>query len=161
MLNGLHRGSLGGCVLLAVAVSHQLLSGEGILALAEASEVRLVDGPRKAVPLGNPALPFSENCVALLPIVLLGRHEFLGVIGLRLARTERFGDGQHEAISETHRLRLGYRNSLCLAILRAIGIGAARRNFGLCWLVWLLLVFVILHSGSLRLYRRSGDFWFW
>ena len=161
MFDGLHSSSVGGCVLLAVAVPDQLLSREGILALTETSEVQLVDGSRKAIPLGHTALPFPENGVALLPIVLLGGHELLGVIGLRLAGTEWFGDGQHEVISETHRLRLGYRNILVLPIFRAIGIGAARRDFGRRWLVRLFLVFVILHNGSLRLCRRSGCFCHW
>src|SRR5580693_2551911 len=62
--------------------------------------------------------------------------------------------------SETHRLRLGYRNIVVMFIFRAIGIGAARRAFGRRWLVRLFLV-VILHNGSLRLYRRSGCFCLW
>src|SRR5258708_29552705 len=116
----------------------------------------LVDGPGGAIPLGQPTLPFSEDGIALLPIVLLGGHELLSVIGLRLAGTERFGNGQHEAISETHWLRLGYRNILVMIFFRAIGIGAARHGFGLHWLLLLLLVFVIFHNGSRRLYPRSG-----
>jgi len=95
MLDGFHCGSVGGRVLLAVTVPNQLLASEWILSLTEASEVLRVDGPGKAVLLGQPSLPLSKNGVALLPIVLLGRRELLGVIRLRLTGVERFGDSQH------------------------------------------------------------------
>src|SRR5580692_7497177 len=95
MLDGFHCGSVGGRVLLAVTVPNQLLAGEGILPFTEASEVLSVDASGKAVLLGHPSLPLSKDRVALLPIVLLGRREFLGVIRLRLTGAERFGDGEH------------------------------------------------------------------
>src|ERR1700677_3826445 len=110
MLNGLHRGSLSGCVLLAVAMPNQLLAGERILALTKSCEVLRVDTSSEAVLFGHPTLPFSENGVALLPIILFGGHELFGVISLRLAGTERFGDGEHGAVSNNHWLRLGNRH---------------------------------------------------
>src|SRR5665213_1643313 len=41
------------------------------------------------------ALPFAKDGVALLPIVLLGRGELLGVVRLRLAGVQWLGDGEH------------------------------------------------------------------
>ena len=56
-----------------------------------------VDGSGEAVLLGRLPLPFSKDGVALLPIVLLGGGELLGMVSLRLAGTDWFRDGQHRA----------------------------------------------------------------
>src|SRR5665213_4234825 len=85
VLHRLDGSSVCGGVLLGLSVLDQLLGGMGILPLAQTSEVLAVNGSGEAVLLGQLSLPLSENAVALLPIVLLGGGEFLGVIGLGLA----------------------------------------------------------------------------
>src|SRR5580658_4262631 len=44
------------------------------------------------------AVPLATNSVALGVIVLLSVRELLFVIGLRLAGTQRFGNGQHDSL---------------------------------------------------------------
>ena len=67
----------------------------GFCPSTETGEVLRVDGAGKAIVLGQLALPLAKDGVALLPIVLLGGRELFGVIRLRLAGAERFGDSQH------------------------------------------------------------------
>src|ERR1019366_3379148 len=112
-----------------------------------------------AVALGHPALPFSENRVALLPIVLLGRHELFCMVRLGLAGAEGFGNGEHTASLLLERKR-GLRR------LIAIGLGGIFRDImgrrdqdkllfgGLVKLQ--LLAFCILHFRLLTSrYRRT------
>src|ERR1035437_8687525 len=108
----LHR--LDGCsfcvgVLLPGAMANQLFTGMRVLAFTQPRKVLRVDCSGKPVLRGHLPLPFSENRIALLPVILLGRHEFFGVIRLRLAGTEGLGDGEHTAsllLKGKRRLRL-------------------------------------------------------
>ena len=65
--------------------ANQLLAGLRVLAFGETGELLRAHGSRQAELLGQLAMPFALNGVALLPIVLLGGGELFGVIGLRLA----------------------------------------------------------------------------
>ena len=118
-------------VLLGLPMLHQLLGTMGVPALAEAAKVLCVDGTNESVLLGQLALPFSENRVALLPIVLLGGGELLGVIGLRLAGTDWLRDGEHTA---SLLLKVEGRLEFLIAIdfagiFGAIRVGAGFRPF--------------------------------
>ena len=90
MLHRLDGRSVCGRVLLALAMLDQLLCDMGVLAFTQTGEMLRVDGSGEAIFLGQLPLPFSKNRVALLPIVLLGRRELLGVIRLCLAGTDWF-----------------------------------------------------------------------
>src|SRR5271155_144624 len=72
-------------VLLHYAMPDKLLAGVRMLAFRQPGKLICVHGPREAELLGQPAVPFSQDRVALFPIVLLGRRELFGVVGLRLA----------------------------------------------------------------------------
>ena len=77
-------------VLLDDPVAYQLVAVARVLPLAQPAELL---GPYRAaesIGLGQLAVPLTLDCVGLLPVVLLGRSEFLLVIGLRLAGAERF-----------------------------------------------------------------------
>ena len=85
-LDGLAVGIL---IFIGRSLSHKLLAGLWMLALAEFREVLGRDGPGKAELLGQSPLPFARDDAALRPIVLLLRGELLLVVGLRLASGER------------------------------------------------------------------------
>jgi hypothetical protein len=74
---------------------NELRSSERILAFAQMGEVLGVNSSRKPIVGCQLALPFTKDGVALLPIVLLGRGELLGVVRLRLTGAQRLGDGEH------------------------------------------------------------------
>src|ERR1700735_788416 len=48
--------------------------------------------------LRQPAVPLAAYSIALGVVVLLGVRELLFVIGLGLAGTQRFGNGQHDSL---------------------------------------------------------------
>ena len=74
------------------AMTHQLLASDGVLAFAQAGKVLRVNRPGKAESFGQRTLPLADDgAVAfLLPIILLGRRELFGVVGLRLGGAESF-----------------------------------------------------------------------
>ena len=69
---------------------HQLLASDRVLAFAQAGKVLRVDRPGKAESFGQLTLPLADDGAVLLPIVLLGRRELFGVVGLRLGGAEGF-----------------------------------------------------------------------
>ena len=85
-------------VFMDLAMAHQLFAGHRVLAFGEPSELLGSHRTGKAEFSGQLAVPFALNSVALFPIILLGCGEFLFVVGLRLARGKRFGDGQHGSV---------------------------------------------------------------
>ena len=88
---------LTGCalVLLYRSVTHQLLAVACVLSFAQPGEILGPDHALQAVCLRQLAVPLTLYGVALLPVVLFGRSEFLLVVGLRLAGAERFRDREH------------------------------------------------------------------
>jgi len=60
------------------------------LAFAQPGKVLRVDRSGKPESLGQLALPLADDGAVLLPIVLLGRRELFGVVGLRLGGAEGF-----------------------------------------------------------------------
>ncbi len=121
-----------GLVFMHLAMAHQLLSGRGVLAFGETGELFRSNRPSKAELLGELALPFALNGVALLPVVLFGGSELFRMIGLRLACGERFGDGQHGSVLTSH-------NEVLLLVdigRRSLGLPRSlrrRRFIGLRW----------------------------
>src|ERR1035441_7866345 len=77
------------------SLSHKLLSGLWMLALAEFCKVVGGDHPGKAELPGHAALPFARDDAALRPIVLLLGGELLLVVALCLACGKWLRDGQH------------------------------------------------------------------
>jgi hypothetical protein len=73
-------------------MTHQLLASDGVLAFAQPGKVLCVDRSGKAESFGQLALPLADDGdgAVLLPIILLGRRELFGVIGLRLGGAEGF-----------------------------------------------------------------------
>lgn len=69
---------------------HQLLTRDGVLAFAQPGKVLRVNRSGKSESLSQLTLPLADDCAVLLPIVLLGRRELFGVIGLRLGGAEGF-----------------------------------------------------------------------
>src|SRR5665213_3202462 len=98
MLYRLHDSSVCCGVLPGLAMLDQLLGSMRVLAFTETSKVLGVNGSGEAVFLGQLPLPLSENGVALLPIVLLGGRELLGVVCLCLAGAHWLGDGEHTTL---------------------------------------------------------------
>jgi hypothetical protein len=110
MLHWLHGRSVWSRVLLAFAMLDQLLCGMGILPFTQASKMLCVNGSDKAVFSSQLPLPFSKNRIALLPVVLFGRRELLGVVRLRLAGANWLRDGEHSLwpfVGESMRNNLG------------------------------------------------------
>src|SRR5580704_1084242 len=85
-LDGLAVGIL---IFIGRSLSHKLLSGLWMLALAEFREVLFGDHPGQTELRCQSPLPFARDHAALRPIVLLFRGELLLVVGLRLAGRER------------------------------------------------------------------------
>jgi len=71
-------------------MTHQLLASDRVLAFAQTGKVLCVDRSGKAELLGQLALPLADDGAVLLPVVLLGRRELLGVVGLGLGGAEGF-----------------------------------------------------------------------
>ncbi len=73
-------------------MTHQLLASDGVLAFAQPGKVLRVDRSGKPESLGQLALPLADDgaVAVLLPIILLGRRELFGVVGLRLGGAESF-----------------------------------------------------------------------
>ena len=69
---------------------HQLLASDGVLAFAQPGKVLCVNRSGEAESLGQLTLPLADDGAVLLPIVLLGRRELFGVVGLRLGGAEGF-----------------------------------------------------------------------
>jgi hypothetical protein len=92
------RDRLTGCILVLLhgPVAHQLVTGACILSFAQPGKFLGSYRAMQAINLSELAMPLTLNSVALFPIVLFGRSEFLRVIGLRLASTERFRYREHE-----------------------------------------------------------------
>jgi hypothetical protein len=108
VLHGLDGFSVRIRVLLPRAMAYQLLAGVGVLAFAQTREMLRVDSTVKPVSFGQLAVPLANNNVALLPVVLLRGCEFFGVVRLRLAGVEWFGDGQHGGLCAVEmKARLG------------------------------------------------------
>ena len=69
---------------------HQLLARDRVLAFAQPGKVLRVNRPGQAESLGQLTLPLANDGAVLLPIVLLGRRELFGVVGLCLGGAEGF-----------------------------------------------------------------------
>src|ERR1035437_1834010 len=123
MLHRLDGGSVCRLVLLPGAMANKLLARLRVLALTQPCKMLRVDCSREAVVLGHLSLPFSENRIALFPVILLGRHELFCMVRLGLAGTEGLGDGEHRAS-----LLLKRKRGLWLLI--AIGLGGIFRDSG-------------------------------
>src|ERR1700735_1738330 len=82
-------------VLLDDAMTYKLLGGMRVLAVREPRKMLLCHGPGKIKLISQLAMPLAQSPVVLLPIILFGRRELLGVVRLRLRCGERFGDRQH------------------------------------------------------------------
>ena len=93
MLHRLDGLALGILIFIRRSLSHKLLAGLWMLALAEFRKVLGRDRPGKAELPGQPALPFARDDAALRPIVLLLRGELLLVVALRLACGKWLRDG--------------------------------------------------------------------
>jgi hypothetical protein len=72
------------------AMTYKLLGGKGVLAVREPCKVFFCHSSSEAEFFSQLAMPFAQSPVILLPIVLFGRRELLGVIGLRLRSRQRF-----------------------------------------------------------------------
>ena len=97
----LHRANrLAACidVFTRCLMAHELFSGHGVLPVRQSLEVLLPHFTMQAPLLGEFAVPLAAYPVALGVVVLLGVRELLFVIGLRLAGTQRFGNGQHDSL---------------------------------------------------------------
>ena len=79
-------------------VAHQLFARQRMLPVGEALEVLLLHFTVQAPLCGEFAVPLAAYPVALGVVVLLGVGELFFVIRLRLAGTQRFGDGQHDSL---------------------------------------------------------------
>ena len=86
-LDGLAVGIL---ILIGRSLSHKLLAGLWMLALAEFRKFLGGNGLGKAELRDQSSLPFARDDAALRPIVLFLRGELRLVVGLRLACGERF-----------------------------------------------------------------------
>ena len=71
-------------------MTHQLLGSDRVLAFAQTCKVRCVNRSGEAELLGQLALPLADDGAVLPPVVLLGRRELFGVVGLRLGGAEGF-----------------------------------------------------------------------
>src|SRR5208283_6224512 len=77
------------------AVLDQLLPRERMLPIGERSEVFRLHLALQTPLCGQLAVPLAPNFLTLGVVVVFGVGELLAVIGVRLARAERFRDGQH------------------------------------------------------------------
>jgi hypothetical protein len=69
---------------------HQLLVSDWVLTFAQPGKVLRVNRSGKAELPGQLTLPPADDGAVLLPVVLLGRRELFGVVGLRLGGAEGF-----------------------------------------------------------------------
>ena len=77
-------------VLMDDAMAYKLLGGMRVLAVREPRKVFLAHGSGKIKLFSQLAMPLAQSPVVLLPIILFGRRELLGVVGLRLGGAESF-----------------------------------------------------------------------
>jgi hypothetical protein len=89
-----HRLSVLAPAFVYCAMPNQLLSGLRVPSIEETGKLLSSNGTGKAELEGQLAVPLALNGVALFPIVLFG-GELFGVVGLRVARGERFGNSEH------------------------------------------------------------------
>ena len=90
MFHRLDRLAVGILIFIGRSLSHKLLAGLWMLALAEFRKVLGGNGLVKAELRDQSSLPFARDNAALRPIVLFLRGELRLVVGLRLACGERF-----------------------------------------------------------------------
>ena len=95
MLHGGDSLSIAGRVLVCLTMLDKLLAGGGILALREPGKLLGINGTGESEAIGELPLPLPYYRLSATPIALVRGREFPGVIGLRLRRGERLGDGQH------------------------------------------------------------------
>src|SRR5260370_37854918 len=88
-----------GLVLMHLAMFDQLFSGLWVLSFGETGELFRSNSTGESELVGQPAMPFSLNRVALLPIVLLGCREPLGMVRLCLGSRERFRYGPRDSFT--------------------------------------------------------------
>src|SRR5271155_4416587 len=79
-------------------MANELLFGQGMLTVRQPLKVFLLHFASESPFLRESAVPLAPNAVSLGVVVLLGVRELLFVIGLRLAGTQRFGNGQHDSL---------------------------------------------------------------
>src|SRR5580698_7511127 len=79
-------------------MANELLFGQGMLTVRQPPKVFLLHFASESPFLRESAVPLAPNSVALGIVVLLGVRELLFVIGLGLAGTQRFGNGQHDSL---------------------------------------------------------------
>ena len=71
---------------------NKLLAGLRVLAIREAVKLIAANCSGETVFLGKPALPFALHGLALAPVTLIRRSEFLLVVVFELARRKGFRD---------------------------------------------------------------------
>ena len=74
------------------------IAGRWMLTFGQAGKLQGAYRSREAKFIGELSTPFPLDGVFLFPIVLLGRCELFGVIGLCLSRRKRFGDCQQVSV---------------------------------------------------------------
>src|SRR5580698_2006097 len=79
-------------------MANELLLGQGMLTVRQPLKVFLLHFTMQPPLLREPAVPLAAYSVALGVVVLLRVRELLFVIGLGLAGTQRFGNGQHDSL---------------------------------------------------------------
>src|SRR5438105_6851803 len=97
MSHRLHRLSIGGLVQVRQSLVDQLFFSERVAAFGEPGKVFRTNVSPKAEVLGKTALPLTADMVALDVIRLRAAGELFAVILLRLARTQRTRDGEHQS----------------------------------------------------------------
>src|SRR5580698_3130184 len=98
MLHGANR--LTSCidVFARCLMANELLFGQGMLTVRQPLKVFLLHFTMQPPLLREPAVPLAAYSVALGVVVLLRVCKLLFVIRLRLAGTQRFGNGQHDSL---------------------------------------------------------------
>src|SRR5579863_6475520 len=79
-------------------VAHKLFARQRVLPVSKSPKVLFTHFPLQTPFCRELAVPLAANAVSLGVVVLLGVRELLFVIGLGLAGTQRFGNGQHDSL---------------------------------------------------------------
>ncbi len=70
-------------------MTYKLFGGMRVLAVREPRKVFLAYGSGKGELFSELAMPLAQSPVVLLPILLFGRRELLGVVGLHVCSDSR------------------------------------------------------------------------
>src|SRR5664279_2321099 len=114
-------------VLIAWAVANEVCRSNRVLSISEAREVFFLYLAFQSPLFCQLAVPLASNSLAFGVVIVLGVGKLPLVVGMRLPRTERFGDGQHSSPS----------SSFPVLNLNFLDIRSANRrgtlNLPLCW----------------------------